>query len=216
MLKNKLQSGFSMIEILIVATILGLLIILAISMLPKQISKGRDGRRKSDLQKIKIAFENYYSDNDCYPEPEILDNCEGPELSPYLASIPCDPQTKTKYLYAPESDSCANYYRVFADLEVEVDPVIAEIGCDSGDGCGAYSFFSAELDEEDASNYNYGVSEGVPIYVSDVDAPPGTKGFCCNTPGDQCNDWTLGKGNCVDFFSDIDQCINNSGCVPQE
>ena len=184
-----------MIEILIVTAIIGLLVIIAITTIPQQIDKGRDGRRKSDLQKIKIAFENYYSDNDCYPDPDILDNCGGTELAPYLATIPCDPKTKTKYLYAPEQSSCAHYYRVFANLEVDIDPVIESLGCHTLVGCGAFTFFESELGVA-ALEYDYGVSEGVPVFVTEATIPPGTSGFCCQVIGDQCNVWNQGDGVC--------------------
>jgi prepilin-type N-terminal cleavage/methylation domain-containing protein len=205
MQKSRWQSGLSMVEVLIVTAIIGLLVIIAITTLPEQLRKGRDGRRKSDLQKIKIAFENYYSDNDCYPPPEILDNCGSEVLSPYMASIPCDPQTKTKYLYAPEASSCPQYYRVFSNLELDIDPVIKQLGCHTGAGCGAYAFFGDVIGEA-ALEYNYGVSEGVPVYNPDGNLPPGSSGWCCAVAGDQCNSWTEGGGVCNYYFP-IDQQI---------
>ncbi len=209
MQNRRLQSGLSMIEILIVTAVIGVLIIAGLMMLPQQINKGRDGRRKSDLQKIKIAFENYFSDNDCYPPPDILDNCGGTELSPYLATIPCDPQTKTKYLYAPEEVACPHYYRVFSNLEINVDPVIAQLGCQTASGCGAFAFFGDELGVE-ALEYNYGVSEGVPVYETTGAIPPGSQGWCCSNPGDQCNAWTQGQGVCVQFYFGLSEC--NAAC----
>lgn len=211
MRKTRLQSGLSMIEILVIAAIISILIIIALSMLPQQISKGRDGRRKSDLQKIKIAFENYYSDNDCYPPPEILDNCGSADLSPYLASIPCDPQNKSKYLYAPEGGSCPHYYRVFSNLEVDIDPVIEQLGCHTASGCGAFSYFGLTYGQG-IRDYNYGVSEGVPVYITETTAPPGTVGFCCSGPGDQCNGWNLDDGVCADFYFSAAECSAFSPC----
>lgn len=164
MKKLKKQFGLSMIEVLIVTTIIGLLSVLAITFLPQQISKGRDGRRKSDLQKIKIAFEDYFSDNDCYPPPEILDNCGSADFEPYMSIVLCDPHTKTKYLYAPETTACPHSYRVFANLERDTDPVVGELGCDTENGCGAYAFFGGELGVV-ALEYNYGISQGVPVLV---------------------------------------------------
>jgi prepilin-type N-terminal cleavage/methylation domain-containing protein len=197
MKKSMLQSGFTMIEVLIVTAILGILIIIAISMLPRQLDKARDGRRKSDLQKIKIAFENYYSDNECYPEPTILDECGGTGLNPYLANIPCDPKNETKYLYAPEGEDCPKYYRVFSNLEVDTDPVIEELGCDTVEGCGAHAFFELDPDVgSDAVNYDYGVSEGIKLYVSESSSTL-TVGYCCQVMLDQCNVWNKGEPNCT-------------------
>lgn len=195
MFKKHFQSGLSMIEILIVTAVIGVLVIAALSILPQQINKGRDGRRKSDLQKIKIAFEDYFNDNDCYPDPDILNNCGSADLAPYLSSIPCDPRTDSKYLYAPEQVACPHHYRVFANLETDTDPVIVDLGCHTISGCGAYTFFAAELGAA-AMEYDYGVSEGVPVYVGNPDFPPGTSGFCCQVNGDQCNVWNQGDGVC--------------------
>ena len=210
MFRNKrFQSGLSMIEVLIIVAIVAILIIIAVTTLPQQITKSRDSRRKNDLQKIKIAFENYYNDKDCYPPPEVLDNCGSTSFAPYLATIPCDPQTKTRYLYAPEPSSCPHYYRVFSSLEVGIDPIITQLGCHTASGCGAYAFFGEELGLG-ALEYNYGVSEGVPVYVSDGNIPPGTQGFCCSFQGDQCNGWTVGQGVCNSFHFNLSEC--NAAC----
>ncbi|MBP7842643.1 type II secretion system protein [Candidatus Woesebacteria bacterium] len=205
MKKGRLQSGLSMIELLIVVAVLAILIIMALTTLPQQVNKSRDSRRKSDLQKIKIAFENYYSDKDCYPPKNILDNCGGTQLAPYLPTIPCDPQTRTKYLYAPEGAVCPRYYRIFSNLEIDVDPVIKELGCDTASGCGAYAYYQ-ELGLG-ALKYNYGVSEGVPVYVTNGNIPPGTSGSCCNSYGIQCNGWTSGDESvCVKFYFTSAEC----------
>jgi prepilin-type N-terminal cleavage/methylation domain-containing protein len=205
MLKKRFQSGLSMIEVLTVTAIIGILAIIALTTLPKQINKGRDGRRKSDLQKIKIAFENYYSDNDCYPPPEILDNCASNDLAPYMAAIPCDPLDNSKYLYAPLGGSCSSSYRVFTNLEVDTDPVIEELGCHTDVGCGAFAYFEDELGLL-AVEYNYGISEGIQLYVTDGGAPEGTRGFCCQNINDYCDTWTYGRGECQDFYFDNDEC----------
>jgi prepilin-type N-terminal cleavage/methylation domain-containing protein len=207
--KSRLQSGLTMIEILIVVAIIGLLVVLAITQLPKQISKGRDARRKSDLQKIKIAFEDYFSDKECYPPPDILENCGSNDLSPYMASIPCDPQTKTKYLYAPEAETCPHYYRVYSNLELDIDPIIKQLGCQTSAGCGAYAYFGEELGEE-SLKYDYGVSEGVPVYESEGNLPPETSGWCCNAG--VCNSWTQSEENiCIEFYTDQGSCDANCG-----
>ncbi|PJC43574.1 MAG: hypothetical protein CO039_03230, partial [Candidatus Pacebacteria bacterium CG_4_9_14_0_2_um_filter_34_50] len=102
-MKNR---GFTLIEVLIVVAVLAILIIMALLLTPRQLEKARDGQRKSDLQKIKIAFEDYYNDNGCYPSADVLHNCGGVspsdhELSPYLQNIPCDPKDQSYYLYLP-------------------------------------------------------------------------------------------------------------------
>ena len=184
-----LQQGFSLIEVLIVITIIALIALAVLFTFGGQMEKGRDARRKSDLHAVKTAFEEYYSDYECYPPAEILDTCGGSELSPYLDEIPCDPKTLAKYYYAPEGSLCPSYYRVFSSLERETDEAISALGCNSETGCGASTYFP-ELGEE-ANNLNYGISQGVTFYQSSgrENQPPASGGddgppqqnlrYCC-------------------------------------
>jgi general secretion pathway protein G len=143
--------GFSLIEVLIVVTILAILLIVFFLSMRTQLTRSRDTRRKADLEKIKVAFENYYNDNGCYPSEDILDECRGSQLSPYLSEVPCDPEGETPYLYVPISGDECGGYRLFTRLQYDADPVIAELGCDDECGCGY------------GPEYNYGVSAGVPL-----------------------------------------------------
>lgn len=145
----RLQAGLTMIEILIVLSILAILAILFWFSVSKQTSKGRDAKRKDDMQKVQIAFEDYYNDNDCYPNLSVLSQCNSAALAPYLSKIPCDPLTNQPYLYqAPGGDNCSGY-RVLVQLENSEDPAIVRLGCDAESGCG-YS----------DPTYNYGSSAG--------------------------------------------------------
>lgn len=147
---KKAQAGISLIEILIAVAILGVLLIALLFNIQPQMAKSRDAERKGDLEKIKVAFENYYNDNNCYPPASVLDTCGGSQLAPYLNEVPCDPATKTEYTYLPLADACSGY-RLFAQLETESDPVIEELGCDGSCGCGY------------GPEYNYGYSTGTPL-----------------------------------------------------
>ena len=74
---NKLsnRSGLTMIELLVVLAILVILIILAFMAWRGQINKANDAKRKADLERLKVTFEDYYNDKECYPDAAILDNC---------------------------------------------------------------------------------------------------------------------------------------------
>jgi prepilin-type N-terminal cleavage/methylation domain-containing protein len=65
-MKKKGQSGFTLIELLVVIAIIGMLSTVAITSLNGARSKARDARRKSDLEQILLAFEQYYADNGRY------------------------------------------------------------------------------------------------------------------------------------------------------
>lgn len=120
------NKGFTLAEILVVVTIivvLGLAMLVGINPMA-QIFKGYDARRKADLAKIKIALEAYYSDHDCYPvfplnaqnRPSYV--CDSDFLNPYLASMPCDPNSKKPYtLYlTPAASSCPQSFAVYAQI----------------------------------------------------------------------------------------------------
>lgn len=135
------KSGFTLIELLIVIGILAFLIVLAFFVFATQIAKGYDSRRKSDLAKIKLAFEDYYNDKGCYPPDSppgsnILVNCGSNQFAPYLKVILCDPKLNTPYKYVPVSSDGCSGYRLCAKIEDRTDPDIRKQGCDPVKGCG--------------------------------------------------------------------------------
>jgi len=81
-----------------------------------QIEKARDGRRKSDMNLISKAVEDYLNDNPCYPDEGFLNDCGGDSFRPYLNKIPCDPGTKQPYLY--QRPECSKY-ALYATLTTE-------------------------------------------------------------------------------------------------
>lgn len=141
------RSGFTLMELLIVVTIIILLVLLVLINLRTQILRGRDSRRKADLNKVQKAFEEYFNDRENYPYAEILDSCGSDNLAPYVNRVPCDPKTQLPYLYIP-SESATPGYALCAALEDLHDPDIARVGCDPT-GCGFLP------------GYNYCVSAGI-------------------------------------------------------
>ena len=135
------KKAFTLIELVIVIAILGILLILSMMSWRRQLDKARDADRKTDLQRLSVAFEDYYNDHECYPNPDIL---AGPidGLKPYLDKIPLNPITKASY-YLEHSD-CASY-RILTELDNDSDPVIDYLNCSPD--CGF-----------DGVSANYGVS----------------------------------------------------------
>lgn len=151
-----MRQGWTLSELLIAVAIIAILFLLVWLGLKTQIGRGYDTRRKTDLDQISKAFEEYFNDHDCYPAVGILDTCGGSALAPYLAKIPCDPVTKTPYTYVPETDVCKGH-RLCASLQDKGDPVIREIGCNPDTGCGW------------GAGINYCVSSGVSVVASGFD-----------------------------------------------
>jgi type II secretory pathway pseudopilin PulG len=174
-----------MIELLTVVAIVAMLILVLLFFMRNQNSRGNDARRKADLESIKIAFEDYFNDNDCYPPSDALAVCGDDSLQPYLRSVPCDPISKEPYAYEPVAN-CGGY-RAYAVLQDSSDPVIEKLGCDGAEGCGAAS----------GIEYNYGIAIGVPLYGGGAVAtsPTPTPGpiylYACDSSG-VCNQFESG------------------------
>ncbi len=54
--RKSVNHGFTLIEVLIVVAILAILILMSIFYYQRHLMRSRDARRKSDLDKIRIAF----------------------------------------------------------------------------------------------------------------------------------------------------------------
>ena len=144
--------GMSMIEILIVVAIMAVLSTVMISGMKKQISKAQDARRKADIGNLRKAFEEYYDDNESYPDLAVLANCGSAALSPYLREIPCDPEDESSYVGFSLAGDWGAGFRILTKLSNLNDRSIGDVGCDPDYGC---SFGD--------TSYNYGVAIGAPI-----------------------------------------------------
>lgn len=116
--------GFTLIELIIVVTIIGILSSLLLSNLVGIRGRVRDGQRKSDLAQIKQALEIYRSDNGTYPDSSgalNLSRCGEKFESPtnvYMQKIPCDPlNTPPYYMYRYATVDDGVTYTLSACLE---------------------------------------------------------------------------------------------------
>ena len=165
-----------------------------------QIGKAYDSRRKSDIYDIKMALEEYEKDHNCYPD---FVSCEGEyadDLQPYLPVIPCDPQTKTSYVYYPDpsSSSCHKWYWIFSNLSNDSDPKIDELGCTNG--CGPTS-------DEAVYDY-YDESPNAPDPFKGSEASSGLYGCFSG----EC--LPIEEGQCSPNYSDencLNKCRNDEG-----
>lgn len=119
---TNLKKGVTLVELLVVSSLIAFLSLMGISYLRSQIFKGNDAKRKSDLHRIQLALEEYEKDNDCYPTPANMSCTPGTYLNPYLDKIPCAYKANSSYLYDSEAGSCPKWYRLFTKLENTSDP----------------------------------------------------------------------------------------------
>ncbi|MFH1288477.1 MAG: prepilin-type N-terminal cleavage/methylation domain-containing protein [bacterium] len=85
------QIGFTLIELVIVLSILGIILSFAEPIYRNSVIKAREAALKKDIFIIRDSIDQYYADNDNYPE-SLEDLVE----KRYIRSIPEDPFTKSK------------------------------------------------------------------------------------------------------------------------
>jgi general secretion pathway protein G len=86
--KTTRESGFTLIELMIVMTIIGLLAAIAIPSYLKSITKAKEAVLKEDLHTMRTAIDSYTVDKE--KAPQALDDLV---QAGYLKSVPIDPIT---------------------------------------------------------------------------------------------------------------------------
>lgn len=91
----KKGKGFTLIEILVVVTIIGLLTLTAVVTYTAFLKQSRDAKRKADLSQVSAALEMYRSNSDTYPVGSVwattLNILKTPVV--YIQSLPSDPKS---------------------------------------------------------------------------------------------------------------------------
>ncbi len=130
------RAGLTLMELLLVIS-LAAMIILALLILinpKKQFEKAQDGRRKKEITQLAKSVEEFYNDNERYPDStEICYSAEetdgetcscyicggesaSPSFDPYLRPLPCDPRHPTQsYLYQYECTT-KRWFKLYSQL----------------------------------------------------------------------------------------------------
>jgi len=107
--RYKIQTGFTLIELVVAIGILGILAVFAIAALNPldQFRKARDSERKSDLGQMQRVLEQYYQDHGSYPANSntyTMTDVNGNSIAwggssgwaPYVNLVPTDPTSGFK------------------------------------------------------------------------------------------------------------------------
>jgi len=204
------KKGFSLTELLIVMAIIAIMVAIftgAINPIA-QINKVNDSRRKKDLNRIKISFEDYYNDNNCYPNQMVIDqlmtasNCGEDMFAPWLRDWPCDPVSKQPYRIVIEgSTDCPDWFKIYANLENRRDKDILEGWYNYGE---FYRFGDGTLTISDA---NYGGSSSNVIWYEPQLNPACGEGCSVEQGGTPCQD----AGICFPFEGNV--CYQGLSCI---
>lgn len=148
MFKRNFQAGFSLIELLVVISIIGILAGILVLSFDTARKNSRDAARKSDLQALQLAIELYKAQNGSYPKegcsaPTTLwvgpgplsgwgqGNCDDyiEGLVPdYIASLPKDPNHELDqdlgYIYRTNIDRSA--FKVIVHQSIESQFITAQ------------------------------------------------------------------------------------------
>ncbi len=121
--------GFTLLELVIVITIIGIISAIVLVALGESRAKGRDGQRAAQTQEFLKAFELYYSDNGAYPSDGLMGTYRQPVQisvigssltnSGYIKRIPDDPfyDAAEGYLYC--SNNAGDTYALLVNIENE-------------------------------------------------------------------------------------------------
>lgn len=141
--------GFTLVELLVVMSIIGVLASLAVGSFRNAQTRGRDATRKSDLKQIAHSLELFYADYGRYPSATgtMIAGCPfDPTLqtgtacswgsgsfsdgkTAYFKTLPNDPSSNQNYEYRIIAGSNNQKFQLFAKLENPEDPDCIEENC---------------------------------------------------------------------------------------
>ena len=146
---KKISKGFTLIEMLIVITIIALLASLILVGMGGARAKTRDARRIADLHNVMNALELYYAKNSYYPQNistwiDLDTELTGASIG--VSRIPYDPLKSTgkTYKYGVEDTDYQDYVlgatleTPDAALDNDIDGTVYTVDCEDTEGSPVY------------------------------------------------------------------------------
>ncbi|MCX7881318.1 MAG: type II secretion system protein GspG [Patescibacteria group bacterium] len=214
-----IKKSFTLLELMIVIFILGVLAAMITGNFITSLKKGRDAKRKADLEEIKKALEMYYEDNKRYPTS--LANAErkmchpsGCDVKIYMEKVPVDPLTKKNYFYF--TDDQGKYYMLYSHIENKLD---------TGEGVNQDGYPDTSCNNSNPCKYrvnspNAPINQTVPIITNThsptiTDYPSITPTFNISPPitPNTCGNNTLDPGEECDSTDQDCNYINGEICL---
>lgn len=120
-----MKKGFTLVELLVSITIIGILSSIGLATFTSAQKKSRDAKRKAHLKQLTDAFEAYYNDYGQYPDDGDIvwgEDFSDSKGTMYMVKLPADPTLGLFYEYLPAADNKS--FQLYARLENENDSAV--------------------------------------------------------------------------------------------
>lgn len=136
----QIKRGFTLVELLIVITIIMVLVTVGMMSYANAQKVGRDARRKADLKQVQAALEMFRADNGFYPQNKTgnLSVLSTDLVTKYTQKLPPDPSASSNYYFV--SDLTGLTYTICANLENDKDAEYIPAGPLRDPACGTYNY----------------------------------------------------------------------------
>jgi general secretion pathway protein G len=117
---NNRKQGFTLIEILIVFTLIGLLVGLGLPQYKYATKRAREATLKADLYELRLLINQYYTDKGKYPLSlqTLVDEA-------YLFRIPIDPFTRSSETWIEVQQTLTEDEMMMLEIEVGIVDVLS-------------------------------------------------------------------------------------------
>lgn len=109
---NKKQKGFTLVELMIVITVIAILATIGVVSFSRVQKQARDTKRKADMRALATSLQAWFTEKQAYPTATQTTAVLVPD---YIPVLPKDPLNKTDYTY--KNDATLNTYSLCGTLE---------------------------------------------------------------------------------------------------